>query len=113
MLLQHPAYPWWIDDQNRLFERWRQRNQAPDLPVIRVRRVERIDRRARVALQDPSRSLEGYPPAVKSVVYLEHVDGDWKHASPFSAAMFWAFLQERRPAGTVTPPLTPTPRPNS
>jgi hypothetical protein len=113
MLLQHQVYPWWISDQGRLYERWRQSGQALDSPVIRVRRVERIDRRARVALQDPSRSLEGYPTAAKSVVYFEYVDGDWQHASPFFAAIFWAFLPERRPAGTVTPALTPTPRPNS
>jgi hypothetical protein len=113
MLLQHQAYPWWMSDQNLLFERWQKEGQALDPPVIRVRRVERIDRRARVALQDPSRSLEGYPPVAKSVVYLEYVQGDWKHASPFSAAMFWGFLPERRPAGTVTPARTPTPAPGS
>jgi hypothetical protein len=113
LLLQHPVYPWWTSDQELLFERWRQRDPALDLPIVRVRRVERIGIRARVALADPSRSLEGYPPAAKSVVYWEDVDGDWRHASPFSAAIFWAFLPERRPAGTVTPPLTPTPGPNS
>jgi hypothetical protein len=109
MLLQHQAYPWWMSDQRLLFERWQPRGQALDSPAIRVRRVERIGSRARVALEDPSRSLEGYPPVAKSVVYLEYVDGDWKHASPFSAAMFWGFLAERRPAGTVTPTRTPTP----
>jgi hypothetical protein len=113
MLLQHQGYPWWMSDQDMLFERWRQGGQASRSPVIRVRRVERIDGRARVALQGPSRSLEGYPPAAKSVVYFEYVDGDWKHATPFTAAVFWAFLPERRPAGTVTPPRTPTPAPNS
>ena len=96
-----------------LFERWRQSDQAFDLPVIRVRRVERIGGRARVALQEPSRSLEGYPPAAKSVVYLEYVDGDWKHASPFCRGHLLGLSAERRPAGTVTPPLTPTPGPDS
>jgi len=113
MLLQHQVYPWWLSDQDLLFERWQQEGQRLDLPAIRVRGVERIDMRARVALQDPSRALEGYPPAAKSVVYLEYVDGDWKHASPFAAAIFWAFLPERRPAGTVTPARTPTPAPGS
>jgi hypothetical protein len=113
MLLQHQVYPWWMSEQDQLFDRWPEEGQALDAPTIRVRGVERIGRRARVALQDPSRSLEGYPPVAKSVVYLEYVDGDWKHASPFSAAIFWAFLPERRPAGTVTPARTPTPGPDS
>ena len=102
-----------MSDQSLLFERWQDEKLAFDLPVIRVRRVERIGGQARVALQEPSRSLEGYPPVAKSVVYWEYVDGDWRHASPVSAGIFWAFLQERRPAGTVTPARTPTPRPDS
>jgi hypothetical protein len=113
MLLQHPVYPWWINDQFQLFEQWRQKDQKTDSPVIRVHRVERIDRRARVALEEPSRLPEGYPPAAKNVVYFEYVDGDWRHASPFAAAPFWAFQVQRRPAGTVTPSLTPVPGPNS
>jgi hypothetical protein len=100
-----------VGDQSRLYDLGRESDEARRLPVVRVERVERIGRRARAVLRDPSGTLEGYPPAVKSVVYFEYVDGDWTHSSPFASAIFWAFLDERRPAGTVTPPLIRTPTP--
>ena len=83
------------------FVKWgvgQQSDEAPGLPVVRVQRVERIGGRARVMLQEPCRSLEGYPrsssPSTLPLAFSFSMLGE-----PSRAMLCFALIPTHSPVG--------------